>query len=338
MAERALAEGWLDVTCMTKTHIADPHFTRKVLENRTDDIRFCTRCLQSCHGKMDLMTCVYNPFTSRELEWAELKPAAVKKRIVIVGAGPAGMETAITAAARGHKVIVLERSDRVGGQVWVGAGSPLRQNWARIAEFYQRQARKLDVRLNTTADVGAILALRPDVAVLATGSTPLRMRVDEIESLAVHDVIAGKCDSATHVLLYDREGFNRPLVAADYLSSRGITVDFVTPLGSICPQTEIMMLDEMVHQLKERGVQFHPGKELAHLRGGTATIRDTQRATETSIDGVDALVATIGSSRQAALEVDLRDRVPELHVIGDANTPATVEAATYQGASLARRL
>src|SRR4029077_4555121 len=107
MAEEALAEGILDLVCMTKTHICDPHFTRKVFEGRLDDIRFCTRCLQSCHGKMDRMTCVYNPLTSRETTWATLQPAERRKRIVIVGAGPAGMETALVAAQRGHEVIVL---------------------------------------------------------------------------------------------------------------------------------------------------------------------------------------------------------------------------------------
>ena len=95
MAEEALAEGWLDVVCMTKTHICDPHFTRKVFEDRLDDIRFCTRCLQSCHGTMDWMTCVYNPVTSREATWATLKPASSHARIVVIGAGPAGMEAAL---------------------------------------------------------------------------------------------------------------------------------------------------------------------------------------------------------------------------------------------------
>jgi 2,4-dienoyl-CoA reductase (NADPH2) len=107
MAEQVLAEGDVDVVIMTKTHICDPHFTRKVYENRLDDIRFCTRCLQCCHGAMDRMTCVYNPATSREREWIPMVPAARRKRVVIVGAGPAGMECALNAAQRGLVVIVL---------------------------------------------------------------------------------------------------------------------------------------------------------------------------------------------------------------------------------------
>jgi NADPH-dependent 2,4-dienoyl-CoA reductase/sulfur reductase-like enzyme len=146
----------VDVVCMTKSHICDPHFTRKVYENRLDDIRYCTRCLQACHGRMNEMSCVYNPFASREKEWGDLQPAPLKRRIVIVGAGPAGMEAAWNAGMRGHEVIVLEKADRVGGQIWVGASSPLRKTWARIAEFYERQSRKgiFEVRLNTVATKG----------------------------------------------------------------------------------------------------------------------------------------------------------------------------------------
>src|SRR5260370_23947 len=134
MAERALAEGILDLVCMTKTHICDPHFTRKVFDGRLEDIRFCTRCLQSCHGTMDRMTCVYNPVTSREATWAELKPAERPKRVVIVGAGPGGMEAALTAAGRGHTVIVLEREQRAGGHGWAGAGSRRRAYWGRCGQ------------------------------------------------------------------------------------------------------------------------------------------------------------------------------------------------------------
>src|SRR4029079_14606422 len=108
MAERAIAENAMDVVCMVKAHIAEPHFAKKVFENRMEDIRYCTRCIQSCHGNIPLMTCVYNPLTRRESKWSKLEPAAERRRIVIVGAGPAGMEAAITAAARGHEVIVLE--------------------------------------------------------------------------------------------------------------------------------------------------------------------------------------------------------------------------------------
>jgi len=341
MAEEALKQGWLDVCCMTKSHIADPHLTLKAFENRLADIRYCTRCLQACHGHMETMTCVYNPLTSRELAWAKTDPAVKRKRIIIVGAGPAGMECALTAHARGHEVIVLERAQRVGGQIWAGAASPLRKNWARIAEFYRNQAdkRSFDIRLNTDATREMILDLKPDAVVIATGSSPNRLHLEgDGNVLTVHEVVAGHADRAKRAIVYDREGFNRPLVAADYLSSHGVHVDLVSPLPTIGGLVEGMMLEELVDQLTHRGVQFRPGVEIASWTRGAVQLRNVQDGKAFQLEKVDAVVATIGSTAVATLPDQLRGPVNEVHVIGDAREPATVEAATYQGAHLARTL
>src|SRR5579884_478037 len=342
MAERALVEGALDVVCMTKTHVADPHFARKVFEGRLDDIRYCTRCMQACHGQAERLSCVYNPVTSRETTWAELAPAERRRRVVVVGAGPAGMECALTAALRGHEVLVLEKTDRVGGQVWLGAASPLRKPWARIAEFYTRQSQKglFGVRLNTEATLETVLALEPEVVVIATGSEPNRLEVpDGPPALTVHEVLTGAADGARHIVLFDREAFSRPLVAADYLSARGIQVDFVTSLPRVCGSVDLYMLDEMLANLKERGVRFWPRQEIVGWEEQKRLrLRDTETAEEQVLEGVDALVGTVGSKPVASLAYALRKAVPELYVIGDANVPQTVQHATYQGGRIGRLL
>jgi 2,4-dienoyl-CoA reductase-like NADH-dependent reductase (Old Yellow Enzyme family)/thioredoxin reductase len=342
MAEKALAEGWLDIVCMTKTHICDPHFTRKVFENRLEDIRYCTRCLQVCHGKMSQMSCVYNPFTKRELEWGDLKPAAVKKRIVIVGAGPAGMEAAWNAGMRGHEVIVLEQSGRVGGQIWVGAASPLRKNWARIAEFYDRQSRKgiFQVRLNTKATKEEIQKLEPDVVIIATGSVPKRLEITGGKSaITVHELVTKGTGHAKRAVVYDEEGFNRALVAADYLSSHGALVDFVTPLHTVGPKIESMMIDELAHQLIGRHVTFHPGHDLVGWDGSHGIrIRHVVTKQEQVLEEIDVVVGTVGSTSVSPLAEELRGSIEDLEIIGDAVTPRTVEEATYEGARLGRML
>lgn len=342
MAEKALAEGSLDIVCMTKTHICDPHFTRKVYENRLDDIRYCTRCLQVCHGKMREMSCVYNPFTRRELEWGDLKPAAIKRRIVIVGAGPAGMEAAWNAGKRGHEVIVLDQAGRVGGQIWVGASSPLRKNWARIAEFYERQSHKriFEVRLNTIAKAQTVIDLKPDVVIIATGSAPKRLDISGGKrALTVHELVSKGPGNAKRAVVYDEEGFNRPLVAADYLSSRGVMVEYVTPLHTVGPKVESMMIDEMAHQLIGRHVNFLPGHDLVSWEGRQGIrIRHMVTKKETVLDGIDLVVGLVGSTSASTLADELRGHVAELHVIGDAKAPRTVEEATVEGATLGRTL
>jgi 2,4-dienoyl-CoA reductase-like NADH-dependent reductase (Old Yellow Enzyme family) len=239
LAEQALAAGQVDVVGMTKAHIADPHFARKVEEGRLEDVRYCTRCLQSCIGKMEHMTCVYNPVTSRERTWAELQPAARRKRVVVVGAGPAGMEAALVAAARGHDVIVLERSERVGGQVWAAAGSPLRHKFGEIAAYYQRQAEKgpCTVRLGVEADAATVLALQPDAVVVATGSRPRRLEVAVAGSvrprpaLTVLEALAlgGTAASARRAAVVDREGLSWLVSPSDLAGRHPLSILWDAP-------------------------------------------------------------------------------------------------------------
>ena len=358
-AERALASGAMDVVVMTKAHIAEPHFVNKVFENRLDDIRYCTRCLQSCHGKMDLMTCVYNPLTSRELEWKETPSLVRKKRIVVVGGGPAGCEFALQAATRGHDVTVLERSSELGGQVIIGSASPTRANWRKIAEFYQRQAMKgrFTARCDNEATIDSVLSMEPDAVVIATGSRPIRLDVEGGATATVHEALAGELDSANRVVILDREGFMRPWVVADRLSSLGVEVVFVTPLLRLSPHIEGWVLDELLrtvagytvagldcsarnpsHASLRPPIRFMPGFDLGACAGGNIILRDVQRGDEVVVDDVDALVGAIGSTPVNYLTEQLRACVAEIHVIGDAVSPATVENATFQGARLARMI
>jgi 2,4-dienoyl-CoA reductase-like NADH-dependent reductase (Old Yellow Enzyme family)/thioredoxin reductase len=340
-AEEALASGAMDAVVMTKAHIAEPHFVKKVFEGRLEDIRYCTRCLQGCHHAMHRMTCVYNPLTSREKEWSDQPSLALKKRVVIVGAGPAGMEAAVNASARGHEVIVLERGEEIGGQVVLGSQSPTRGPWLRIAEFYRRQAAKgeFSVKLGVDATAETVLALRPDFVIVATGSKPSRLTAGMAHTaVTVHEALSGLIDHSKRVVILDREGFMRPIVVADRLASLGAEVHFVTPFTTIWPQVEHWTGDEFLRRFLDQGVKFYPGSDIGQwTSAGDVVIRDVQRGSEIVLDSVDNLVGAIGSNSENWLADELRGKV-DLRVIGDANVPGTVENATYQGALIGREL
>jgi pyruvate/2-oxoglutarate dehydrogenase complex dihydrolipoamide dehydrogenase (E3) component len=176
------------------------------------------------------------------------------------------------------------------------------------------------------------------VVIVATGSRPNRLEIaGGPPALTVHEALAGAADGASHVVVFDREGFNRPLVAADYLSARGIRIDFVTSLLRVGPLVEGMMLEEMLDHLGQRGARFTAGEEIAGWDGpGVLRLRSVATAEERVLDGIDAVVAAAGSTPVTALAHALRGRVPELYIIGDASVPQTVEEATYQGARIGR--
>lgn len=335
VAEAALAEGCLDVVGITKGHFADSHFVSKLREGRREEIRLCIRCQFCCDGGEGPVGCIYNPVTGREQDWAIPAPAPVRRQVVIVGAGPAGMEAATAASERGHEVIVFERADRVGGQVNLAGAAPLRRGFLTIAEFYQRQAAsgRFEVRLGVEATSDNILALDPDVVILATGSEPVRPRLDGCarKPLTVREVLEGKADSCRRVLIVDRDGHAPAFVAADHLSRAGAAVTFVAAMaraGADLGERDAAMLCQ---RLGEQGVTFVVGQDVVRVDGSRATLRSVFADDEESVGPFDEIVVAAGSRPHNPLAAALEGKVPELHVIGAAAASSFIFEATTDG-------
>ena len=262
-ARHAVATGQLDMVGMTRAHMADPHIVRKIIDGREDDIRPCvgaTYCLDRIYqGGMAL--CIHNPATGREETMPhDIPPAEVTKRVVIVGAGPAGLEAARVAAERGHHVMVFEVADKPGGQVRLTALTKRRAEMIGIIDWRMAQcaARGVDFRFNTWAEAADVLAEQPDVVIIATGGLPEKDVLDHGNDLTVSawDILSGDVKPGANVLLYDDAGDHTAMQAAQFLAEAGSVVEVMTPDRSFAPEVMGMNLVPYMRALQDKAVTF----------------------------------------------------------------------------------
>lgn len=239
-SERILANGMVDMVGMTRAQIADPHMMLKVREGREDQIRQCVGanyCIDRMYSGQDVL-CVQNAATSREATMPHVVTPGKsgKRRVVVVGAGPAGLEAARVSRLRGHDVVLFERNGTVGGQVNLAAKAPQREQMSGIIRWFDLETKRLGVdrRLGIEATSETIMAEKPDIVVLATGGSSHTGQVPGwgvSEGLAVSawDILSEKVAPADNVLVYDAIGTHAGFGTADFIASRGSKVEIVTP-------------------------------------------------------------------------------------------------------------
>jgi len=262
-ARHAIASGKLDMVGMTRAHMADPHLVRKVIEGREDDIRPCVGanyCLDRIY-QGGMAFCIHNPATGRELTMPHVVPRAKdKRRITIVGAGPAGMEAARVAAARGHAVAVFEAADRPGGQIRLTARQERRREMISIIDWRMAQCEKAGVRFhfNTLADDQAVMATDPEAVIIATGGLPHTEVLSAGNDLvcSAWDILSGDVKPGSNVLVYDDAGDHPGLQAADLIAATGASVEIVTPDRSFAPEVMAMNLVPYMRSLQRRDATF----------------------------------------------------------------------------------
>lgn len=262
-ARHAIASGKLDMVGMTRAHLADPHLVRKIVEGREDRIRPCVGanyCLDRIYQGGEAY-CIHNPATGRELTIPhEVPAAAAKRRFVIVGAGPAGLEAARVAAERGHDVTLHEAADAAGGQVRLTARSERRQEMMSIIDWRYEECVRMGVafRFNSFANAETVLAERPDVVIVATGGLPHTDVLEDGNDLVVSawDVLSGDVQPGSNVLVYDDAGDHAGLQAAEVAAGTGAKVELMTPDRSLSPEVMAMNLVPYMRSLQELDVTF----------------------------------------------------------------------------------
>lgn len=262
-ARHAIASGKLDMVGMTRAHMADPHIVAKILRGEEDRIRPCVGanyCLDRIYqGGMAL--CLHNPSTGRELEQPhEVAPTGRAVRVVIVGAGPAGLEAARVAALRGHEVIVHEAANDPGGQVRLTAQTPRRAEMIQLIQWRFEECRRMGVtfRFNSFADAETVQAEAPDVVIVATGGLPHTEVLAEGNDLVASawDILSGDVAPGANVLIYDDAGDYAALQAAEKIAATGARLEIVARDRIFAPEVMAMSLTPAMRALQKHDVTF----------------------------------------------------------------------------------
>ncbi|MGE8382455.1 MAG: FAD-dependent oxidoreductase, partial [Pseudomonas putida] len=302
-ARHAIASGLVDMVGMTRAHMTDPHIVRKIIEGREDDIRPCVGanyCLDRIYNA-GAAYCIHNAATGRETTMPHEIPKAVHKRkVVIVGAGPGGLEAARVAGERGHEVVVYELADKPGGQIRLTAQSERRKEMISIIDWRMAQCERLGVtfHFNTWADTSVVLDENADVVIVATGGMPHTEVLAHGNPFLVSswDIISGDVKPGRNVLVYDDAGDHAGLQAAEFIARSGAKTEIMTPDRSFAPEVMGMNLVPYMRALQQLDTTF------------TVTYR--LKAVEKQ---GDQLLATIGTDYSDLTKTRLVDQVVVNH-------------------------
>lgn len=362
MAEQVIRDGLADMVGMGRQLLADPHYANKVKEDRTDDINYCIGCLQGCFDtvqKLGSVSCLVNPEVGREYEMDQT-PSAVSKKVMVLGGGPGGMEAALVASLKGHQVTLCEKSEKLGGQLpYVAAPSDRRKfNLFENYLIHQMEKHGIDVRLNCDMTSDEILASNPDAVVLATGALPIVPDIPGVDLPHVH----GAWD-----VLMDRKAVGKEVVVIGGGATGCETALFLAEKGTLSPEalhylfvkeaedvetlrematkgvkgvTIVEMLPKMgrdigaatrwsiLQDLRRFGVKLITGAEAMAIEKEAVVIFREGRKEHLSCDSV---ILALGSKSHNPLEVELRKKLQDVHVIGDAKGPRKALDAVHEG-------
>ncbi len=343
VAERVLEAGDADFVTLGRALHADPEMPRKSREGRLDEVCACVACLRCSDllGQNQPVLCLANTHTAREREWA-IRPAASRQRVVIVGAGPAGLECARVAALRGHAVTVLERAAEPGGQLLLSRAVPGRAELAGLVTYLVGAVARAggELRLGVDADAGVVLHEQPDIVVLATGARPGIPSIPGILDAPAVDPF--------EVLRRPVSGLRRALVigggmlgvgVAHVLAERGTAVHVVEAGEELAGELGLRPRWQFVADLRARpNVAIHLGTTVEALTADGAVLRRDDR--ETPLGGLDLVVPTRPLLPTGGPGDTLRALVggPLVFDVGDGVLPRTAFEAMQEGAALGHRL